>query len=766
MVAAVFGAYIFILVGRMIRLWILIVLSPLAFVLSVIPKTQGFASQWWSELGDNLVTGPVLLFFIWLSLVTVGGGQINAHILAKSNVPDANKATMDGTLYGQGFVNTEKNTGVGATSEQSAGLTDILGWNNMANFIIAIGMLFAGAQVASKIGGSSGNLMMSAMKFGKKVATIATGVAAGEWAAGQFGKFAGKAPGYVGGLALSPIKRQAEKISGVARTARAGMELWQNKVAGNLEKVEGWKKPFARIGAWAIESGARKDKIAEDYTDLAEEAEKITKINYSTSSIGAGPAKLRMRELAEQEVRKAGAKKNQKFAEEEQKMIKIAQNIEDEKQKLKSSGLDEDQINTRLSSQFSGRELDYHASRIAAVEGAAKAEIVSSAMALDKTEFDAEAKAKILEKSGEYLKADATRKAASNTRFEKSQEPYKSLNYTERLAQEEYLINKIQAELGKGANASQEVLKNLRKQRIALAASNTLQGAETGRNARYHALDKLGFFEKEGEINDSNRFRAELSRQLGEYIAPDAKIEDHINKWMSTFDSQKEQQAALRGLSGAYKSVALQGDESVIGLIKEEITPNGVVHKWEEDNSVGTTAYFADRASKVDKISTMGNVVKTPDGSFVLNGFSDRGIGAVSNFYSGKNSNGVSNLDGSVHSSWNEANVDEKNIKGYVNALLAMEKGMKADGFETQLQYTKEFLGKLVQKMGGLDNDLKREVQRFVQRSGENMQTIAKFAQQPSVGSAPTTNQGGGGGGNQGGGRGNRPNQNKRPRRK
>jgi hypothetical protein len=72
LVTATLGAYVFILLGRLIRLWVLIVLSPLAFVLGILPATSGMSSKWWSELADNLITGPVIMFFIWLSLIVVG----------------------------------------------------------------------------------------------------------------------------------------------------------------------------------------------------------------------------------------------------------------------------------------------------------------------------------------------------------------------------------------------------------------------------------------------------------------------------------------------------------------------------------------------------------------------------------------------------------------------------------------------------------------------------------------------------------------------
>jgi hypothetical protein len=152
-------AYVWILLARIIRLWVLIVLSPFAFVLNILPSTQGFASRWWSEFIDNVITGPVIVFFIWLALIVVGTGQANQELLQANGLADK-------TPIEQAF----------GPQEQKAGPTDILGWNNLANFLIAIGMLFAGAEVASHIGGSSGNLLQGALDTAKGVAKEAAGV--------------------------------------------------------------------------------------------------------------------------------------------------------------------------------------------------------------------------------------------------------------------------------------------------------------------------------------------------------------------------------------------------------------------------------------------------------------------------------------------------------------------------------------------------------------------------------------------------------------
>lgn len=56
---------------RIIMLWILIVLSPLAYFLTTFPQGQKYSAQWWSQFGNYVIVGPVMAFFLWLSLISV-----------------------------------------------------------------------------------------------------------------------------------------------------------------------------------------------------------------------------------------------------------------------------------------------------------------------------------------------------------------------------------------------------------------------------------------------------------------------------------------------------------------------------------------------------------------------------------------------------------------------------------------------------------------------------------------------------------------------
>ncbi|MFA6105783.1 MAG: hypothetical protein WC725_04305 [Patescibacteria group bacterium] len=151
-ILVVMGIMLGMLVGRMIVLWVLIVLSPVAFVLGVLHQTEHYASEWWGEFGKNVITGPVLIFFIWLTLVTVGSGVMDQEM---------NNAT----------------TGVPKPETINVGIADVLSGGKLVNFAIAIGMLLVGLRVTQHLGGIGAEWTGKAVSIGKKAAMAVSGVA-------------------------------------------------------------------------------------------------------------------------------------------------------------------------------------------------------------------------------------------------------------------------------------------------------------------------------------------------------------------------------------------------------------------------------------------------------------------------------------------------------------------------------------------------------------------------------------------------------------
>jgi hypothetical protein len=161
----VIGIMLVVLVARIVFLWILIVLSPIAFLAYAAPGGEKYSSQWWQAFGKYLIVGPVLAFFIWLSL------------------------TISATFISKEFVNIPEKFEIGkekveliseAMKEQFGegplvGVTTIGTPQHMLNYIIAIAMLIAGLMVTQSLGVAGGKLA------GKAVGGMK------DWVTGKFG---------------------------------------------------------------------------------------------------------------------------------------------------------------------------------------------------------------------------------------------------------------------------------------------------------------------------------------------------------------------------------------------------------------------------------------------------------------------------------------------------------------------------------------------------------------------------------------------------
>lgn len=163
-VAAMLGM----LVMRVVMIWILVVLSPLAFFLQAVPGKGGtYAAQWWTKWSSNLIVGPVIAFFLWLSF---------AALQTDNGNPIKGSSSGDEEL--------QASAGVGVGSE--AGTV-----TGMARFVIAIGMLLGGMKIAQDVGGEAASALGKGFSKGKGL-LLGAGAAVGG-AAGGFALARGKA---------------------------------------------------------------------------------------------------------------------------------------------------------------------------------------------------------------------------------------------------------------------------------------------------------------------------------------------------------------------------------------------------------------------------------------------------------------------------------------------------------------------------------------------------------------------------------------------
>lgn len=72
---------------RIVVIWILVIVSPVAFFAMIIPDFRKISSQWWDALFRYSYVGPAIAFFLWLasrmrsiqSKLTAGGSLADAH---------------------------------------------------------------------------------------------------------------------------------------------------------------------------------------------------------------------------------------------------------------------------------------------------------------------------------------------------------------------------------------------------------------------------------------------------------------------------------------------------------------------------------------------------------------------------------------------------------------------------------------------------------------------------------------------------------------
>lgn len=149
LVAIVFVAIVYFV--RMIMLWFLVAISPLAYVFNLLPATQKYAGQWWDEFTKYLMVGPFLTFFLWLSLL----------VFKESGKATGQKADL---------------TKSGVTLDSP--VLSILAPDNLFNFVVALVMLFAGLAMAQSMAGVASGIMG---KVRGAMGKMGVGAITGKW---------------------------------------------------------------------------------------------------------------------------------------------------------------------------------------------------------------------------------------------------------------------------------------------------------------------------------------------------------------------------------------------------------------------------------------------------------------------------------------------------------------------------------------------------------------------------------------------------------
>jgi len=261
----VLGAYAFIMLARVVALWTLIILSPIAFISSVLPATQKYAAEWWKEFNNHVLAGPILAFFFWLSFAIVGDG----NSFNEFTVSSKDQAEVEGLF-----------------STTGTGISEAMGWGKMASFAIAIALLMTGVKKTNELGVTGASALSAAMSTARKVATVASGARIAMWA-GQ------KAP-LVG---TDELQRYGRAAKGFGQFQMNRFGRWRDDIAGKAAK-EGGVSGF--LTEHLYQTGMRKDAKAENWERAAEYANTVHDKTISTGTTLGNELKTQYRNLAEE----------------------------------------------------------------------------------------------------------------------------------------------------------------------------------------------------------------------------------------------------------------------------------------------------------------------------------------------------------------------------------------------------------------------------------------------------------------------------------
>jgi len=213
-----------ILAFRIVIIWILVVLSPLAFILNVFPgRMKSYSNMWWEKFTNQLIVGPVMAFFIWLSFAVANQSSI---------VPEGSKYS-------------DKNEAA-ATEEKiepnNNSISEAANPSNFAKFVVSIAMLVGSLLVAQQLGVAGGKMAGKAVG---KMQAYATGQAGILKKAKDKAKVKGKVAMGIGkGLAGGAVAASGKFVSQIpvvgaplklAGKATKGFKDWKANVIKSFE---------------------------------------------------------------------------------------------------------------------------------------------------------------------------------------------------------------------------------------------------------------------------------------------------------------------------------------------------------------------------------------------------------------------------------------------------------------------------------------------------------------------------------------------------
>lgn len=149
--------YVVVLLLRIIALWFLVIISPIAYALAAFPgDAKKYSSQWWDYFGKYATTGPILAFFLWLSLAVMQTTDTTSSFSVRDSEGGFNLISPSTTIT-------------------QIGQSDVL-----LSFIINIILLMGGLWMTQQLGVAGGKLAGSASN---KIQHVGAKIAKSPWSA-------------------------------------------------------------------------------------------------------------------------------------------------------------------------------------------------------------------------------------------------------------------------------------------------------------------------------------------------------------------------------------------------------------------------------------------------------------------------------------------------------------------------------------------------------------------------------------------------------
>ncbi|KPJ86084.1 hypothetical protein AMJ57_00315, partial [Parcubacteria bacterium SG8_24] len=262
---------------RIIYLWLLVILSPIAFFLKSVPGGQAstFYGQWWAKFTSQVVVGPVLAFFLWLGLITVAVDTGMSH----------------------GFP-----TDAGDPEYLDANASEAFSADILQKFIISCCLFIGGVMMANQVsGGTVGMAKGLAMRGGRMAVRGAKAVGGAAMTRTALGRAAEKG---LSAMTRVPLARYAAgaaltRLRGAsAAAAQRRQERYAGLTAAESERVNRFQGPTFLMSPAAQRSQlahfkknltgmAFGAKNPEEKNDIAKSMDRMKQLAGSTNDVEA-----------------------------------------------------------------------------------------------------------------------------------------------------------------------------------------------------------------------------------------------------------------------------------------------------------------------------------------------------------------------------------------------------------------------------------------------------------------------------------------------